>query len=503
MRGFTRLRRPLSSHALYVLALLVVLAGVVAALIARHALDQRSSATPEDYSPPIAVTVEPRRRGPVVPQGFVGLSFEMSSLPLIAGYSHSGDFVALLRSLGPGVMRFGGISADWTSWIDKPRDGPLWPATTVTNDDLRLLASLTREAGWQVLLGLDLVHYEPQAAASEVAEARRNLRARLAGVEIGNEPNAYGHHGLRLASWSFSQYQNEIEAYRQLIDAAAPGVALAGPDVSGSGGRAIPDWVRPEALQTRPSLLTGHYYSLGCHDAHPPSITRLLDKQTREGMERSLAAYASVSHATGIPFRVDEANSVSCGGQAGVSNNFASALWAVEFIVHAMASGVVGVNLHGHLENCGGYAPLCATTRSRLLTGQLHPQPEWYALLFTKPLVGDSAVQVKNSPRNPHIDITAFASRSGGVHIVIVNSASAGGRAQRILLRVPGRHAHARATILAAPSLEATSDVTLGGRTVAGNGTWAGPSQVPVELDRGSEVSLSVEPCTATLISLY
>ena len=42
----------------------------------------------------------------------------------------------------------------------------------------------------------------------------------------------------------------------------------------------------------------------------------------------SLQRYMSIAQAGEIPFRLDEANTVSCGGVAGISNTFAWALWA-------------------------------------------------------------------------------------------------------------------------------------------------------------------------------
>ena len=70
---------------------------------------------------PLDVSVDPRAGiGPVVPGDFLGLSFETGDLHTIAGYAASGDLVNLLRSLGPGIMRFGGISADEsTAWLQE------------------------------------------------------------------------------------------------------------------------------------------------------------------------------------------------------------------------------------------------------------------------------------------------------------------------------------------------------------------------------------------------
>jgi hypothetical protein len=76
---------------------------------------------------------------------------------------------------------------------------------------------------------------------------------------------------------------------------------------------------------------------------------------------QSLETYLAVARASvpGIPLRIDEANSVSCGGVQGVSNTFGSALWATGYLGQAMAAGAAGINLHGHPLSCTGYSPLC------------------------------------------------------------------------------------------------------------------------------------------------
>jgi len=80
----------------------------------------------------VTVGVDRTRPGPAVPPDFLGLSFEMSSLPQMARYADRGNLVTLLRSLGPGVLRFGGVSADTRiAWTDartpperRPRPAP-------------------------------------------------------------------------------------------------------------------------------------------------------------------------------------------------------------------------------------------------------------------------------------------------------------------------------------------------------------------------------------------
>jgi hypothetical protein len=56
--------------------------------------------------------------------------------------------------------------------------------------------------------------------------------------------------------------------------------------------------------------------------------------------------YVVLTHRAGLVFRVDETNSVACGGKRGVSDTFASALWAVDALFSFARAGVDGVNIH-------------------------------------------------------------------------------------------------------------------------------------------------------------
>ncbi len=164
---------------------------------------------------PVSVSVAARPEGPAVPADFLGLSFEVRSLPAIAGYATRGDLVALLRSLGPGVMRFGGISADeQAAWVANGAARPGWARVAIDEADLAGLASLARETGWRVLLTVNLGHYDPTAAALEAAAAQRLLGSNLAGIEIGNEPDLLVRKHLRGPGWGIVAYAPQARAYR-------------------------------------------------------------------------------------------------------------------------------------------------------------------------------------------------------------------------------------------------------------------------------------------------
>jgi hypothetical protein len=422
-------------------------------------------------------------------------------LPEIARFAGSGDFVEMLRSLGPGVLRFGGASADTrVAWTDAAQRMPPWASVGLGAGDLRTLRKLVSRVRWHVLLTIGLAHYDPSGAAREVRAAKTALGGWLAGIEIGNEPDAYVRHDVRPKQWAFSSYEAEVAAYRRAIARLSPGVPLAGPDSSGL--ETFERWGPGAAVQERLALLAGHHYPLSCHERPAPSVARLLDPGVRRLEERSLRDYASVSRASGLPFRLDEANTVSCGGRNGVSNTFASALWAVDFIARAMASGVAGINLQGNPGNCRGYSPVCAATRGRLAAGALGAQPEWYALLLTKALIGARPVRTSATSSRPNVDVVALLGPQRRLRVVIVDDEPPGTGPLRVDLRVGPHFGAARSLPLTARSARATKGVLLGGRAVAPRGSWGTRGQPRRYPNRGGVISLDAAPDSAMLVTV-
>jgi hypothetical protein len=481
---------------------LVCSAGVIAlaaaALLALNAsrLDPRADSRPVTLS----VSIDSRHPGARVPREFLGLSFEMSSLRRITHYADRGDLVELLRSLGPGVLRFGGVSADTeVAWTDAATPLPAWSSKAVDAHELRDLRRLAARSGWHVLLTIGLAHYDPRAAAREAAAAQRALGKWLTGVELGNEPDAYARHGLRPEPWTFSRYDAQVAAYRGAIERAAPGLRIVGPDVSGSLN--FESWGSSAARHDRPALLTGHHYPLGCHTIPQPTIARLLSQPIRQAEDASLHRYMVVSRRDAIRFRLDEANSVSCGGKAGISDTFASALWAVDYIARAMLAGVTGINLQGNPANCEGYTPLCAPTSRMLAEGALVAQPEWYALLLSKALVGDRPVRAIVSPSKANIDVLALMSHRGKLHVLIVDDEPPGARAVTVELHV-GHRQSATLLALTAPSPAARKGIRLDGHTVEPNGRWPASPGRKARPTQAGVITLDVAPASAMLVEL-
>jgi hypothetical protein len=474
--------------------------GLVLTLLAVFMLleSERSSGDPPVT---VAISVDTRHPGAPVPPQFLGLSFELSSLGQLGALATHGDLVALLRAFGPGLLRFGGVSADTrVAWTEGRAVRPAWASSVLGPGELRLLAQLATRTGWHVLLTLGLAHYNARAAAREVAAAKRALGPWLSGIEVGNEPDAYEHHRLRPLPWTSAQYAEQVAGYRHAIARVARDVAIAGPDASGS--HAFADWGASEVRSVRPALLTGHHYPLGCAATPPPSIERLLSVRVRREEAASLARYMSVSRRSGIRLRLDEANSVSCGGVAGVSNTFASALWAVSYIAKTMAAGVSGINLHGNPGRCSGYSPLCAATPARLTAGALVAQPEWYSLLLASRLIGERPVRTKVATPHPNLSVTGLLGPHRRLQFVIIDDEPPGRDPTALSLHVGGHYRAASVLSLTAPGPAATSGVQLGGNAVARDGTWHAPADLPQIPVRGGAVGLTLAPSSAALVTV-
>ena len=488
--------------------ILTLCAPAVEAATAKASQQPRSHriAPPGDAAaaPPAAVTVaiDPLAPGRPVPQRFLGLSFEVAALNQLAQYAHRGDLVEMLRSLGPGMLRFGGITADENvAWTDSATPRPAWASSVIGPAQLRAIGELARRSGWRILLTVGLAHYEPMAAAREVVTAHRLLGPYLAAVEIGNEPNAYGNHGFRELPWIAQGYEEEVSSYREAIDVLAPGVPIAGPDVSGSG--AFSEWGGEEALAQTPVLLTGHHYPLGCAQTPAPSIEALLSSAGRGREALSLATYLSVARSNNVPLSIDETNTVSCGGVTGISDTFASALWATGYITQAMAAGVVNINLQGNPWNCTGYTPLCAPNPTALAEGTLRAQPEWYALLLTRSLVGYRPLPTTIAPEDsPDLVAASFAGPNHSLKVVLADDEPNSASPLALRTEVGPGMGTAEVLRLTAPSQSATGGVRLAGRTVAADGSWNPPLRTETLATHSGILALELTPGSAALVTI-
>jgi hypothetical protein len=226
-------------------------------------------------------------------------------------------------------------------------------------------------------------------------------------------------------------------------------------------------------LQAEPSLslVTFHRYpTRGCEsnssDATCASIPNLMSRAASSGLADQVAPFVYIAHAAGRPFRLDELNSASCSGKAGVSNTFASSLWVLDTLFNLAAVGVNGVNIH--TLPGAAYEPFAFTRGRGGWSASIRPL--YYGLLmFARAFpAGARLLSVQSSS-----GLTVWATRGPGdhLHVVLINQSPQEGFAVRVT--VPGPATPLTSQALRAPSLGAVSGITLDGESF-GSATTTG-----------------------------
>jgi hypothetical protein len=436
----------------------------------------------------------------------VGISFEKNLLaqpPLTKG-----NLVQFLKTLGPGVLRFGGNQVDKTFWTSKGEKAPEWGLTTVTPADLERLATLVKGSGWQVLYGVNLKHKDLARAADEVATAKKVLGDALIGIEIGNEPNYYS---KEIPGYSPARYHADFEEHRQALAKVAPGLGLLGPG-GGSAPNAI-EFLTEFARLQQPNpnrgmeALTTHFYPACGRTAPTPTMAQLLSGEFHDRVKARIQILVDSAKPLGLKTRLTEANSLTCGGVDGVSDRYGSALFIVDQAMLVASSGVNAENFHSNIAVCGGpkppgsaYTPFCAANATDQAAGKLMVQPEYYSLLLVREVGQGTFAPVENS--DPET-LRAYAIKSGEhLKLVLVNMmdpARPGDRA--VTVNLGGKFRKGEFIRMTGPALDAKDGITLAGKSVTGEGTFPRitPSRLAVS---GDTLKINLPPGSATLVTL-
>lgn len=437
------------------LILILLLDGSVGA-DSRHRLSQIGSPA-SDAKQHVVLTVERRHPGRKFALGAVGLSIEARELGTEDLSASHRSLVALMRSLGPGVLRVGGSSLDYSWWTSAAEQLPAWAkGGMVTPADLVRLRGLLAVTGWRVILGVDLGHFEPARAANEAQVAEQILGSRVLGFEIGNEANNYVNAkiGLRPSSYNVGNYLEELADYSAAMKTAVPTIRLYGPDI---GLMASPAWLSLIASGKSASFasIDLHYYPLhysvpqvACEGTPVPTALELLSPGVRERENEVLKIMVGAGELAHRPTRLSETNdTASCDVPGGPETSpvFASALWSLDWVLRATRAGVAALNFTGYLGLClpEAFTPICAPAPAAETRGEVIARPEYYGLLAARQLEGGRFVPTRLISPGPLPNLTTWATIApGGTVRIAIENLAAEGLAQRVsipLLAIP-RH---------------------------------------------------------------
>jgi hypothetical protein len=428
------------------------------------------------------VTVTSTPSGSAIPQSFLGISTEVQDLEGYAGTNPDAVDPAFLRLLGaiaPGqrpVLRIGGDSTDWSWYPVAGHPTPKGVTYTIKRRWLQVARATAQDLNGKLIVGVNL---EADSTSDAVGEANAMVHtigsSYIDALEIGNEPELYHHFAWyhtksgapvfgRPADWSLPIYRAEFTTFAD----AMPRVPIAGP-VSGIGlwldqlGTFLDD-------EPKVSVVTMHAYPLKhCTPSHIVTIPEVLANSASDGFVSEVTPYVRIAQAHHKPIRIDEVNAISCGGTAGVSDSFASALWMENTLFGLAHTGVGGVNVHmtpgainailNPVHNGSGSA--------------INVQPEYYAMIMFAQAAppGSHIMRLKLAGLPPDEQAWATRDASGTTRVVLIDRS--GAAANDTTIRVPGATGPATVESLRAHSLASTEGVTLGGQTF-GDATTTG-----------------------------
>lgn len=531
-----------------------------------------------------ACTAEPTF---TMPAGFMGLSDETNDGWNIGstslGYGINTAYRKLLSYLmdspsSPFLIRVGGASTDG-----------LTSASVAPYNEIHALYP-----GVRFTLGVPLYNSSETTAqtlgyAETIATTYGSTATSgtLDSVEIGNETDTYQSQAGNNRAYSFDVYMPNYETWVDDIHAQTASTNLQFTGASWASQRTlINEWYwNPnytdespgylETFLTNSNGLTGvtksiaaHYYSGGgghYQGTSPYAPSYLLGYPVAAGgpgplqfSEKSnstnfyfvpgvLGWAAKMVHSNGHnqTFRVNESNSVDGGGQDTVSNSFAAALWAVDYMFELANAGVDGVNFHSPIG--GGVRQLTGTcaTSGQTLNAPCIPVPAYspwtfnvangpnnnhypasytlesvnplfYGLYFFHLAVPDGAKFVPMSVTSPHnVKVWATKDSSGTLRVVVINKdttwsgnvpvAISGYNTTGQLLLMKCANGYAGTLQFANnTTLTGTTGITVGGQTWDGStdGTIQGTQTTTSVTLSGSYYYVNLQPGQAAILTL-
>jgi hypothetical protein len=438
---------------------------------------------------------------PIAPD-FTGLSYETSQLSDPSFFSRqNAPLAAFHRRLGPaGILRLGGNTSEFSVWSPTAASNPSAPEALgpdtgrhppprrpVTPLAIRNLRGFLELSGWRLIYGLNMGTESPETVADEAAYVAGVMGQRLVAFQLCNEPDLFRDNGLRPADYDYRQFAPEWRRYFRALRQRLPHAPVAGPDTAGNN-----EWLLRFADEQRHDVafLTQHYYAEGPPTDPSMTLERLLSPSPR--LEAEFNALAAARRQTGLPFRMAETNSCYQGGKPGVSDTFASALWAADLMYRLAQAGASGVNFHG--GGYGWYAPVAGTRSNGFVA-----RPVYYGmLLFAVAGAGRLVMTEMEGAADASLGAYCVKTRDGTLKLVVLNR-NLDGHAT-LAVDVPGVKS-ASVLRLIAPRADDTTDVTFGGSAVGNEGAWMPTAAESLAVRRGA-VTLSMPQASGALVTL-
>jgi hypothetical protein len=462
----------------------------------------------------VSIALDPQHPGAAIAPDFSGLSFEVSVLlPNEDGVRYfrpdNLPLINLFHTLGIRNLRIGGNTSD--------RDVRRLPDEA----DLDSLFEFAKAAGVKVIYCLRLHNGDPQADAATAKYILSRYAAQLDCLSIGQEPSAYpvGKNDQRPNSermgganekYQYPDYAADWKKFAEVIIAAVPDVKFSGPGVHNNGVWAQ-KFMADFAQGNHVALITEHLYPGGAGGKVPtPEIgrDRMLSTNFTRVYKKLHDSFVPQAVASGLPYRLEEANNYFNGGATNVSNTFASALWGLDFMYWWAAHGAAGLNFHtGDRVAAGNELRPSKYTAFFSMTNGYLIRPLGYGIkAFDLGCHGKLVPATVSNPGTVNLSVYAVLGEDKNLYCTMINkehSAHAG--SVKISLSENGAgFTHAQIIFLSAPQndVAAASGETLGDAAIEKDGRWSGNWQPLNSPTSDGAYTLDMPPASAAIVKL-
>lgn len=491
--------------------------------------------------PPVAtVHVDTQQLGAQIPKDFLGFSNEVSTagmmlptpsseargkiqrpadvpadsqLAYVLGEPGAPNtvFYTMMRNLGPGLLRQGGNSQDLTCWDPSAAPHPAMCKGPITPGMLKLYSTAVGAAGWKMTLGLNLKQNSPRWALREVTQgvAKEIPANQILGFEVGNEPGGYptwSH--ARPKSYTPQDYVKEVLGYIHDFQAnpVARKYGYVGP--AGPSG----NWQNPHDLNVilnglgkYLNLVSIHNYTTTTCGQKNVTPAELLSPERMEKFDALSEKLVAVAHQHHLPIGLLETNSASCGGMAGVSNGFASAVWGLDYMFNVAKVGYDHINFHFSYRK-GGSAYNPVQTFGWKVGNQEHyrnvAQPLYYAMyLFAKNASGEHLLPASITTKSHITTFATTACSSCAIHVFVINED--GKASGPVEVHLPGNTGTASLLMLKARSLHSLADqVHYGGQQFDKDGHINAPDTTSVKASGNGNYRFTLPNASAAVLTV-
>jgi len=475
-----------------------------------------------------------------IPSEFVGISEDHDDIAMYEGQQNAGVMYQQHTGVNtPYRQLFLNLTnAGANPLLLRVEGDPMAPTTTIPNcngcspflPQSEILESLKEFAASnpaiRFTLGVDMASNTPDYAAQEIQNylSYGFPSGVVQAYEIGNEPDNYPSQTYRPNNWTAANYISDWNIYNSDIATTTGNnnLPFMGPSTAGSSYESTAISGLGSGGNYNVSIYSQHHYVLGSYKpgnllpAKPANTSdpwnapdELLEPNASAFTVYLYSKYISQAKAQNpnLKFRIGEMNSISGGGQAGISDAFQSTLWLIDDAFNLAQAGFDGFNFHTGESTAYNlwefkYSPNVVNNQDVYVLNSVNAP--YYGMLVLSQVMGNGAklLPVTTGGSTPtSLKVWATLNNAGVVQLVIINKDEHNDTPVQIT--VPGYTA-GTASLLTAPSYTSSSGITLGGQTFDGStdGTIQGTQQSYSVQTNGSVFTIDVPMTSAVIMQL-